>query len=352
MNIDSPQHMRATEQQLLESHVRARVAPAGLAHLAYELAVPKAWASAAEFGPTPSGPLATRGIGFFASANLDGAPTIALTATPVPYEVPIDAWARWLFACEGWTTLQSVWFPGPAGSFYDIAATCIRDDLEYVRRSAVWVVGSDIIMVNCQCALDHWVHAKDDFWTALITFEPAAKGATRMEPWVRVRAGEPGFELAHPASWLHEPVEPHDAGVSAIDLKLPDADGGELSAYLQVRARRLSGAPLQPLAALDARTWARLEASGVTAVGSSTQLTTDDDPRSIAIDGWLGGFHGHARMLGTTIEALRGYVVRGDTVFTLLALSPLLQANPLASLRARRVWEIARASLADSIPGR
>jgi hypothetical protein len=348
MNIDIPRHIRAPEAQLLESHVRARVAPAGLTHLAYELALPKAWASAAEFGPTPSGPLETRGIGFFASANLDGAPTIAVTATPVPYEIPIDAWARWLFACEGWSMLQAAWFAGPAGPFYDLAGTCIRDDIEHVRRSAVWVVGSDIIMVNCQCALDHWVHVKDDFWTALVTFEPAAKGATRMEPWVRARASEPSFELAHPASWLHEPAPSSEAGVSAIDMKLPDADGRELLGYLQVRARALNGAALQPLAALDASTLARLEASGVSAVGSSTQLTTEDDPRSIAIDGWLGGFHGHAQMQGTTVEALRGYIVRADTVFSLLALSPMLQANPLASLRARRAWEIARGSLHQS----
>lgn len=350
MDIDLPQHIHATEAELLRTHVRARVAPAGLAHLAYELALPKTWASASEFGPTPSGPLETRGIGFFANAGADGAPTIAVTATPVPYEVPLDAWARWLFECEGWTVLKGAWFAGPAGVFYDVAGTCVRDDVEYVRRSGVSVVGSDIIMVNCQCARAHWELTKDDFWTALITFEPAVKGESRMEPWVRAHTGHteaPSFELAHPGTWLHEPVAQHEAGVSAIDIRLPDADGGSLLAYLQVRARRLSGAPLPPLAALDASTLARLGASGVVATEASTQpLMPRDDPRSIAIDGWLGGFVGHAQMHGTTVEALRGYVVRAETVFTFLALSPLLPAHPLAWLRTRRAWEIARATLA------
>lgn len=348
MDIDIPHHIRATDEELLHTHVRARVTPAGLEQLAYELAIPKTWGSAAEFGPTLSGPLETRGIGFFASANVDGAPTVAVTVTPVPYEVPIDAWARRLFECEGWTTLSASWFPGPAGLFYDITGNCIRDEIEYVRRSAVIVAGSDIVTVNCQCALDHWANAKLDFWTALITFELAARGSTRMEPWVRALVSEPSFELAHPGSWLHEPVAAHEPAVSAIDIRLPDADGETLLAYVQVRARQLNSAPLPPLAALDATTVARLDASGVTLVGSSTALTLDDEPRAVAIDGWLGGFRGLGQINGTTIEVLRGYVVRGEIVCTLLALSPLLSVDPLAALRTRRVWEIARATLVVS----
>src|SRR4029077_9994064 len=131
----------------------------------------------------PSGPLQTRGLGFFASEDRDGAPTIALTATAVPYDIPIDAWARWLFECEGWTTLSASWFPGASGLFYDITGTRMFDGLSQVRRSAVSVVGSDILMVNCQCALERWDDAKDDFWIAIATFEPAGKDATRMEPW-------------------------------------------------------------------------------------------------------------------------------------------------------------------------
>lgn len=348
MDIELPQRILSTEAELLRTHVSARVAPVGLAHLGYELAIPKTWASAAEFGPTPSGPLETRGIGFFASAGADGAPTIAVTATPVPYEVPLDAWARWLFECEGWTVLHAAWFPGPAGLFYDVAGTCVREGVSYVRRSGVSVVGSDILMINCQCAREHWELVMDDFWTALMTFEPAANDASRMEPWVRAYVAEPSFELAHPGTWLHEPVAKHEVGVSAIDVRLPDAEGGRLLAYLQVRARRLSGEPLPPLAALDASTLARLDASGVSASASAdtTQpLTQHDDPRAVAIDGWLGGFTGRAQMHGATVEALRGYLVRGDTLVTFLALSPLLQAQPLVWLRARRAWEIARATL-------
>jgi hypothetical protein len=138
--------------------------------------------------------------------------------------------------------------------------------------------------------------------------------------------------------------------VSALDLRLLDADAEELLAYVQVKAARRAGeAPELTLEERIERALENLTRSGLTPDEEAPRpLTEDDDPRSIAIEGWRGGAVLTGKIAGGVVSVRLGFVDRGNTRFTFTLLNPPLQDNPLVALRGLRVFEIARATLEDS----
>lgn len=342
--LDIPRFAGRVMASVQETHLNVEVEPKGSEHLAFRVVVPKAWPLSSSFGPTPTGMLETRGLGFFASANLSTAPVIATTATNVPYEIPLDAWIRLVFAHERYEVVAGSYFPGPNGLFYDITGVRTVNDVIEVRRSAVRVQGNEIICLNCMCSRDEWDFAKDVFWVAMISFQLTHAKPSRMEPWLRGAAeDEPAFELAHPASWTSEPVADSPEGVSAIDVRLPGQDD-KLLGYLQVRAERVYGAT-PTLEQLEASALLRLRSSGFEPTEEPRPLTEDNDPRALGIKGWLGGFSGDGTIAGGDITTRRGFLVRGGVVYSFAMLSPRIANNPLVALRALRVFEIARATV-------
>ena len=342
--LDIPKTAPQVLASFQQTHINAEIEPSGAEHLTYRVAVPKSWPFASSLGPTPTGSLETRGLGFFAAANLPTAGVIAVTATNVPYEIPIDAWARVVFAHEGYEILEGSWFPGPSGLFYDITGIRTVGEVLEVRRSAVRVQGNEVICLNCMCSREEWNHAKGVFWVALVTFELTQAKPTRMEPWLRAAAESPSFELAHPASWVSEPVATSPDGVSAVDVRLPGADD-QLLGYLQVRAEWTKNRPSASLAQLDASAMVRLKNSGFAATEEAKLLTADDDPRAQSVPGWLGGFSAHGTIMGGDITTRRGFIARDGVIYSFAMLSPRLANNPLVALRTLRVFEIARATL-------
>jgi hypothetical protein len=130
---------------------------------------------------------------------------------------------------------------------------------------------------------------------------------------------------------------------------LLDAEAERLLGYLQVKALWRAPLPALPPAApeaLKAEALASVERSGFATEAEFQPLTEDDDPRSIAVEGWLGGFSVDGTIAGGDVSLRLGFVVRDDVVFTFSLLSPRLENNPLNALRAIRVFEIARATLA------
>jgi hypothetical protein len=315
----------------------------------YSLAVPKAWAYSKEFGPVPSGPFATQGIGFFAGSAQPGFPLIAVTVTPIPFEIPIDTWVRANFVAEGWQIRSAKWFPGALGLFFDIVGTRVFQDVLEVRRTSVRVDGSHIFALNCFCSLERWEAAKELFWAAHCTFKlEKGTGLTRMEPWLAAAADEePAFSLAYPRSWSVEPVASPPEGVSGLDVRLLDVKGEVLLAYLQVKAeRRASGTPPPKLDARLAEAQGKLAGSGVTSTSPPRPLTEDEDPRSIAVKGWLGGFIGAGRLGDAEIVIRLGFLERAGVDVTFLVLSPTPSDDALIALRAERIFQIARATFA------
>lgn len=350
--LDIPQQAPHVLATLEQTHVVLEVTPNEDARLAYNLAVPRDWAYSEEFGPVPSGLFKTAGLGFFAGSAEPGAPVIAVTVTPVPFEVPIDAWIRLSLATEGWQIVAAGWFPGPNGLFFDITGQRLVDDQLEVRRTSVRVDGSRIFSVNTFCERKHWDAAKEIFWAAHVTFKLLGGGAqTRMELWAKAEASAPDFELAHPATWSAEPAaadsEEGDGDVSGLHVRLLDAQGKTLLAYLQVKAVRSAAGQLQ-LAALHEKSLAQLRRGGVVPLPGEQPLSADEDPRALGVEGWLGGFSGRARMGDSEVATRLGYVQRAELSFSFALLSPLMADDPLTALRAQRVFEIARATLRSS----
>lgn len=170
-----------------------------------------------------------------------------------------------------------------------------------------------------------------------------------MEPLLEARVADtaPQFAVAHPATWLVEPVQSPPEGVSALDLRLVDAAAEQLLGYLQVKAEaRENGDPPPSLDERRAEVVLHLSRTGIVAKDDSFEwLTEENDPRSIAVDGWVGGFDFIGEVNGTEVALLAGFVDRGGVTFTFTLLGPLPSADLLGALRCRRVFEIARATL-------
>ena len=348
IKVDVPQSAPFVQATVLQTHVRLQVTPNDDAALAYELMVPKNWAMAGEFGPVGSGPLTERGIGIFAGASEPGAPVIAVTVLQSPFEIPIDVWARANLAHDGWEVVSAFWFPGAAGLYFDITGTRVVDDQPEVRRTSVRARGNDVVSVNTMCALERWDAAKENFWVAHSTFEVLQKSADPMEPWLEARVQkQPSFAVAHPASWLSEPVESSPEHVSALDVRLVDASAEHLLGYVQVRAEQL--AKDQPAPSLEERkadAILHLARSGITAdEGSFVPLTEESDPRSIAVEGWVGGFEFTGQAGGSEVALRVGFLDRKGVAFALTMLGPTAKDDLLVALRTQRAFEITRATL-------
>lgn len=349
IKIDVPQSAPFVQATLLHSHVRMQITPNEDESLAYELMVPKTWAMGKEFGPVGSGPLMERGIGIFAGGIEPGAPVIAVTVMQSPFEIPLDAWARANLAHDGWEVVSAFWFPGAVGLYFDITATRVGDEKTEVRRTSVRARGSDVFSVNCMCGIERYEAAKEYFWVAHATFEVLSSSDDPMELLLEARVTDtaPQFSVAHPASWLVEPVQSPPEGVSALDVRLVDAAAEQLLGYVQVKAEvREKGTPAPVLEERKAEVVLHLSRSGIVAKEDSFEpLTEENDPRAIAVEGWVGGFNFIGEVNGNEVALTAGFVDRGGIAFTFTQLGPLPAADLLGALRCRRVFEITRATL-------
>lgn len=345
--LDIPQAAPFLQATLEHSHVRAAIASGDGGAFGCDLVVPKDWGFSSNFGPVPAGPLVERGLGFFAAAAEPGSPVIAVTVTTVPFEIPIDAYARINFAHEGWEVVSAFWFPGANGLYFDITGERMDGDASEVRRSTLRVRGNDVFSVNCMCRREYWDHVKESFWVAHATFAVEKPGAGPMEPCVERHAYNPDFTIAHPNSWISESVAEPPGGVSALDVRLLDANAQELLGYVQVKAVQRAMATQEPsFAEREERGFFNLQRSGFTPDPTTQRpLTEADDPRSIAIEGWRGGLSTRGKIAGGEVSVRLGFVTRNNLDVTFALLSPLSEDNPLVALRALRVFEIARATL-------
>jgi len=345
--LDIPNKTPNVSAHLAETHVRAEIEPDD-PKLTFDLLVPKTWAFSSELGPVRHMLFHPAGLGFFTAAIDPGAPVIAVTAAPCPFEVPIDTWALLSAAHEGWTVIASQWFPGPYGLFFELTATRVVDEIEHVRRTSVRPGHGAIVAVNCMCARSYWDAVKETFWAAHVTFALLQKTEPNLEHWLRAHVEQPAFSTVYPASWDAEPAEVDGDQRSGLHLRLIDAEGKKLLAYLVVKAERNPFAEPLPLPELWNEARRMAEASGVAITSSPRHTSTHDDVRALAVPGWLGGYLADAHW-GTTDIALRvGFVARGGLIFTLVSCSPKLQDDTLVALRAQRAFEIVRAGLETS----
>jgi hypothetical protein len=219
-------------------------------------------------------------------------------------------------------------------------------------RTTAHTDGGRVFSVNTLCARSHWEAAKEIFWVAHVSFKLlAGTGVAQLETWKHFEAEDPDFRISYPFSWTAEPVSSAWAGVSAVDLRLLDAEGRVLLGYVQIKALRDSTQSSQlPLSALRDDCLDKLRRSfGYTPSQPFVPLTEADDPRGEAVDGWLGGFAGEEKASDngsdTAVAVRLGFIRRGGVTFSLIALSAPVRDDALAALRTQRAFEIARDTL-------
>jgi len=345
-DLDIPFEAFETLAQLDQTHTIVETIPDGDESRAYALAIPSAWAYAKKFGPVTDALLVPRGIGYFSSGVEADDPVVSVTATRVPFEVPIDHWTRASFIGEGWTVVRGVWFPGPHGSMFDLVGTRIVGDIELVRRTTVRNDGITLFSVSTVCSRKVWNTYKKILWVSHLTFRlTRGQNERRMEPWLGAVAATPSFRIAYPQSWESELAPSHQGEISGVHLRLLDAQQQTLMAYVLVRAKRLDAIPQRSLRALIKATTVLLERSEIRPVGQLLPPSDTEDPRAVAIEGWLGGVIGDGT-LGTAEITLRlGFLERKGLLFTLVLCGPKREQDPLTAFRATRAFEIARLTI-------
>jgi hypothetical protein len=344
--LDIPYLAPDTLADMPHTHARVLVTPNGDPTLRFDLALPKDFAHAGQMGPVPDGLFVNRGLCLFTNSDEPGAPMIAVTVTTLPFELPADEWTRIAMNADRWSVVSGRWFPGPNSLFYDLTGVRTVDDVELVRRTSARLDGNRLVFVNTMCARTYWDQNKQDFWTAHVTFALlGGLDSTQIEPWLQAATTAPDFETAYPRSWSHEAAESAPDTMSALHFRLTDVEQTRLLAYLLVRAQRKQTPEQATLPWLLSDTLAMLEKSGLVLAAEPQPIAEEADPRSLGVEGWLGGFQGQGRVGEAELTVRLGFIARADVVFELALYSPRREDDLITALRAQRAFEIVRAEL-------
>jgi hypothetical protein len=350
--LDIPYAAPALSDTIEKTFANLQVTPNDDAALAYRLGVPAQWAGSRQVDSVVEKPLVPRGIGTFTGSAQPGAPAVAVTLTRFPFEVPVDAWVRHSLAQQGYTLVAGRYFPGPNSLFFDATATRGSGNQEEVLRTTAHADGGRVFSVNTTSSRSQWDEVKETFWVAHVSFKLLnGSGSSQLEARKQAYAEHPDFRISYPSSWTAEAVKSASRKVSALDVRLLDAAGKVVLGYVQVRAREDSVQSQElPVAALRDDCLAKLRKSfGYVPSRPFEALTEQDDPRGEAVDGWLGGFAGEERVrengADTDVAVRLGFIRRGGSTFSLIALSAPVRDDTLAAFRTQRAFEIARDSL-------
>jgi hypothetical protein len=341
--LDIPYHAQHVLQQMPETHARFEIEPAHDPTLAFDLVLPRKWVHSTQLGPVPQAVLQESGLCWFTVSLEPGAPSVAVTSTVIPYELPLDSLMQALFQREGFEVVKGSWFPGPLGLFYELTGTLERDGIQFVRRTSARADGARMVCVNSACAVEHWNSYKEIFWVAHVTFSLLkSSGSSQVEPWVRARTRGLSFEVAYPQSWSSELVEESSHDDSGIHVRLADIDEDKLYAYLLARAQRRPQVTTESSAVWLDIALRMLQASGLEQLGGPARLSDEEDPRSIAVEGWRGGYYGVGRIRDAELYWRVGFVVQRDVLTTFVLYSPKKSDDLHVALRAQRAFEILR----------
>ena len=341
--IDIPNKAPDVLANMAQTHANVDVESDEDPSLNFNLALPKSWVQRKAPASFRQALFPARALATFAPEPKNGgAVAVVAAVAPITHEIPLDVWSRATFEQEGYQIVDAHWFPGPNGLFFDITGRRTEPNGEIVRRSSVRQDGARLFLLNAISPIDQWDEVKGNIWAAHVTFELLnARGGT-VEERRTIIARDPAFRVEYPESWEGEVGKSRDRGVSGVHLRLPTPDNTDLAAYLFVRAAAAADGGVD---ALVERTIQIAAKSGVSAQAKPVRLSDEEDPRSIAVEGWLGGYSVPARMGTADIILKVGFVRREGLDFTFLLCSPQPSADLLSALRAQRALEIARASL-------
>ncbi|HTU60229.1 MAG TPA: hypothetical protein VMF89_17385 [Polyangiales bacterium] len=348
--IDIPDKAPDVLANMAQTHANVELESDEDASLNFSVALPKSWIqrkAPANFRQAlfPARALAT----FAPEPKNGGAVAVVAAVAPITHEIPLDAWSRATFEQEGYKIVDAHWFPGPSGLFFDITGRRTEPNGEIVRRSSVRQDGARLFMLNAISPIDQWDEVKGNIWAAHMTFELLkARGGTAEERR-KIVARDPGFRIEYPESWEAEVGKARDRGVSGVHLRLPTPDNTDLAAYLFVRAAAAADGGVDALLEKALQVAAK---SGLSAQAKPVWLTDEEDPRSIAVEGYLGGYSVPARMGTGDIILKLGFVRREGLDFMFVLCSPKPSVDLLNALRAQRTLEIARASLELPLKGK
>jgi hypothetical protein len=348
--IDVPMKAPDVLANMAQTHANIEVESDEDASLNFSVALPKSWIQRKAPASFRQALFRARALATFAPEPQNGrAVAVVASVASITHEIPLDVWSRATFEHEGFQIVDAHWFPGPNGLFFDITGRRTEPTGEIVRRSSVRQDGARLFLLTAISPIDQWDEVKNNIWAAHVTFELLkARGGTAEERRTII-ARDPGFRVEYPESWEAEVGKSRDRGVSGVHIRLPTPDNTDLVAYLFVRAAAAADGGVDALVEKALQVAAK---AAVHVQAKPVRLSDEEDPRSLAVEGWLGGYSVPARMGTADIILKLGFVRREGLDFTFLLCSPQPSVDLLNALRAQRTLEIARASLELPIGGK
>ena len=340
----------ALVSNLSQTHARFQAEVQGMPTL--ELLLPKAWRQAK---PSADSPMFQSAQVLFSDVDPQRPAVVAVELSRMPYDVPIDAMLRVKLQKDGWQVVQGGFYTGPFGELYETTATRQVAKTMVVGRFSARLHRGTIVLISAVCPRTRWDELKKDLWLAnagaeLLGTKPDGRSEERKRvaslPEGRKRGPRPPrFETEYPASWSAEVAASSDKDISGIHFRW--VSGETLQAYIVARAQR-HGAEAKPaVAELIASAKRMLEGSGGKFKSEPQPIAAQDDPRAQSVPGWLGGFAADGQLGDSDVDIRMGFAQSDTLTFGMLMVSPTLENDTIAALRAQRAFEIIRAGLAS-----
>jgi len=321
--------------------------------LAHHLMVPKGWLFSQTQGRQRAQPFEATELSVTTRDSAPNSPSITVAVRDVPFEVPVDALTTRALTEDGWTIERARWVSAGGASYFDVTAVKALGGLEWVRRTTARAAAGRVFEVNALGKRGDWDAVKEIFWAAGAQFEVQKDaGQTRMEGWRRYEGQAPAFALAYPESWQPEVVPAPATDTAAVNLRLMDPLGKVLLGYLQIQAQVPVTDDSHAFEGQLDRALEKIRRQDILPIETPRRLSEAEDPRALAVPGWLGTFVADVQTPdGGSAQLRLGFLDQPDAQFQIIGISPTLEDDPIAALRGQRAFEIARQTLQGAPSG-
>ncbi len=338
--VTFPDEDISDNKKLAETHNLIQATPFGEKKLAYSLLLPKNWLITKDMGVQKMEVGHPTIIGSYVEAAKPDTAQITVMFTPVPFEISLMDWARYLG--ESYKTKLTMIREKKIGRRMGVEAggTYKQEyagEAEAVIRFACFVDGPGIYIISAMAPKSRYKEFARDFALAVGSLDIQTPfGNNTLENLSESTVKEPDFKLAYPASWIARPLQGRIKGKSALDLL--QAEGEALLGYVRVKAidPKIVG-DAQDKELVDIATQEMQDANVIVSGG----WHSEQDSSLREFTGFKAAYYADGLLQESKVELRFCILRRGGFVFVITALSKCKADDMVAWLRTRRMYEMA-----------
>jgi hypothetical protein len=342
---------------IAQTHRSVAIAPQGRDDLTFSLMLPNEWQDDPASATAPGDGANWTTLAVFArkpaapewNANHWG--MVSVLWQRLQFEVRLDEWTAAQLLGMGmeiqtirlWSDARGIVIDaGVTGTGTLDANSASAASMPTIMRIMVRSDGQDVFAVIGMATESAYPAMIREFLVAGASFALGREPRGLAEPIQVAKAENPNFQIAYPASWVHQAqaVPPGITGKSALNLVLVIDD--LLKGFIRIKAVDMRVAGVVSTESLLSDTAAELAEASVTLQQPWAPL---QDPIIHAIPNLVEAHLSSGQIQGSSYEVHFGAVRADPIVFCVTALTLPLQAEPISSMRGHRAYEIALRSV-------